>query len=262
MTKMKNRSIIIVLLLLLCFIVIQHVLRHTYATNVIVPPCEKHIRRFFNEMQTVDVTSLMYTGDILLVHSAFTTGNVIRNITGAWYDHVAMILKNPEGQILQLFRCSVTQDKGLFVLESIYPRPRLIQLSKWLDEYSKSIVSWRKLLCVPEGGKVCNGCELIHQILLSDTLQTWRYAGLTQFLSGAYLERVNTRQLSSPVTCVQLILSLYTACGLIPDDASTRHWNPQSFSVIHDSDNVNKLLSYSKSQLLRDTILLNVTECV
>eukprot|EP00667_Euglena_gracilis_P032058 EG_transcript_48057 len=80
---------------------------------------DEELSQLFNAVDYNAIAPQMGTGDVLLLHGTELFSTAIKLVTRSWYSHVAIVLKEPSPDILQLYGLEFRRDPhGLYAFES------------------------------------------------------------------------------------------------------------------------------------------------
>eukprot|EP00667_Euglena_gracilis_P024291 EG_transcript_27881 len=134
-----------------------------YAHSELDNKSEEELSQLFNAVDYNAIAPQMGTGDVLLLHGTELFSTAIKLVTRSWYSHVAVVLKEPSPDILQLYGLESKRDPhGLYSFESDSSTEdgregggtQMLPLGEWVKEMrryyveekgSRFFLAWRRV---------------------------------------------------------------------------------------------------------------------
>ena len=213
----------------------------------------------FNAIDYEEARHDMGTGDLILLHGTQWYSLIIKGLTGGWYTHVGVVVRDPPHDILQLYKVHPDKD-GLYVLESSPHTDdgrtgggvQLSPLGQWLQKKKKFyaiergdtfFVSWRRLH--------------FENYEKSEKRPTKHFPSFVDFLKDAHeksyerdsielfqcARKANKKEDLSSIFCSELVAWAFEALNLLPQRENASNWVPSQFSFLHKSDWINKKIA-------------------
>ena len=213
----------------------------------------------FNVIDYEEARHDMGTGDVILLHGTQWYSLIIKGLTGGWYTHVGVVVRDPPHNLLQLYKVPPDED-GLYILESSPHTDdgrtgggvQLSPLGQWLQKKKKFyaiergdtfFVSWRRLH--------------FENYEKSEKRPTKHFPSFVRFLFDAHersyerdsielfqcARKANKKEDLSSIFCSELVAWAFKELNLLPQRENASNWVPSQFSFLHKSDWINEKIS-------------------